>query len=85
MTAVIRGEHSLIEILSLEGCNVVYTGHQMTAILTTDSPALVVYSNLVFFFLSKGGRYTGADQLYIFLLWIQHVVVGHFPRETHTL
>lgn len=53
MTAVIRGEHSLIEILSLEGCNVVYTGHQMTAILTTDSPALVVYSNLVFFFHQK--------------------------------
>lgn len=53
MTAVIRGEHSLIEILSLEGCNVVYTGHQMTAILTTDSPALVVYSNLVFFFYQK--------------------------------
>lgn len=84
MTAVIRGEHSLIEILSLEGCNVVHTGHQMTAVLTTDSPVLEVYSNL-FFFLLKGGRYTGADQLYIFLLWIQRVVVGHFPRETRTL
>lgn len=51
MTAVIRGEHSqILSLEGLEGCNVVYTGHQMTAILTTDSPFLVVYSNLFFLF-----------------------------------